>query len=322
MANLSFNTEFLEATKASAGMSLPVMDDPKAHREMHDTFILEKVKAIPHIPTIKERKHEIVSIDGTKIAVHRFEPSIVHEPLGLQPAAVYVHGGGLIAGSIATCRHTIEKIVQASGIQIFAVEYRLAPEHPFPAAVEDVSATIQWLQSNATSLHVDPARIGLFGSSAGGGIAAGAALLARDKPFDYPIARLILQYPMLDDRTTFGDDHALTQFVNWNVRLNDMGWRAYLGGRDRNQRDDKIPIYAAPGRAQSLEGLPPTYVEVGGLDLFRDETIAFVAKLARANIDVEFHLYPGVTHGFESIAPDIRLSKESDGNRERILKSL
>lgn len=321
MANLMLDPEFFEATKALGKMTLPVMDDPKAHREMHDTFILEKVKAIPRIPTITETRLEVVSLDGTKVAVHRFEPSGIHEPLASQPAAVYVHGGGLIGGSIATCRHTVERTAHVASVQIFAVEYRLAPEHPFPAAVEDVYATIQWLQSNAPSLHIDPARIGLFGSSAGGGIAAGTALLARDKPFDYPIARLILQYPMLDDRTTFEDDHALVQFVNWNVRLNDMGWKAYLGA-DQKERDDKTCIYAAPGRAQSLEGLPPTYVEVGGLDLFRDETIAFVGRLACANNDVEFHLYPGVTHGFESIAPEIRSSRESENNRVRILKRL
>ena len=233
----------------------------------------------------------------------------------------------MIAGSVPVFRPLIARNAKAFGVQVFAIEYRLAPEHPAPAAVQDVVAAFQWMQGHAAELGVDPARIGLWGSSAGGGIAVGAALYMRDRKvelggegFVMP-ARMILAYPMLDDRTSLADGDALHEFLGWTTQQNELGWRAYLGGRSREEREKEgVSIYAAPGRAEDLSGMPRTYVDVGGLDLFRAETTELVGKLVRANVDVEFHLYPGVIHAWEGMAPGIRVSKEALANRSRALK--
>lgn len=317
-SNLSFDPEFWEIYKPLSGFKKPIIEDPIKFREFHESILKERLGKVPRVPGIAETKHEIASLDGTKITVHRFVPQTQQSATTPQRAVVYLHGGGMILGSVDVFRPLIEAYAAQSDVQVFAVAYRRAPEHPAPAAVEDALAAVQWLQAGAAGFGVDPARIALFGNSAGGGLAAGAALMARDRGLSPPLARLILNYPMLDDRTALPADHPLHEFLFWTQRENDMGWKAYLGGREKGQRDD-VSIYAAPGRADSLEGLPPTYICIGGLDLFKQENLEFAAKLAKANNDVEFHLFPGVPHGWEGMAPLISVSKEAAESRRRAL---
>jgi acetyl esterase/lipase len=197
-------------------------------------------------------------------------------------------------------------------VPILAVDYRLAPEFPDPVPVEDCYAALQWLADNASSLGVDPARIGVMGDSAGGGLAAGLALLAHDRGGP-AIARQILIYPMLDDRTTTPDPN-IVPFAVWTYDDNVTGWGAYLG---EAAGTDAASVYAVPARRQDLSGLPPAYIDVGVLDVFRDEDAAYATALARAGVSVEFHLYPGAPHGFEAIAPASDIGSRALADRAR-----
>lgn len=213
---------------------------------------------------------------------------------------VFVHGGGMIMGSIDSNHLTVSRYVERTGITALAVGYRLAPEHPFPAQQDDVIEAIAWAHSHAGELNIDRAHIGLVGESAGGGIAAGVSLRLRDAG-EHPIACQLLVYPMLDDRTNSAGSIA-SKFLTWTVADNQTGWNALLEGKAGS---DEVSPYAAPARATDLVGLPPTYVEVGTLDLFRDEDETFAKNLEAAGVEVEFHLRVGAPHGFEVFSPEL-----------------
>ncbi|KAH6652465.1 Alpha/Beta hydrolase protein [Truncatella angustata] len=272
--------------------------------------------AIPYPQGMKESTHTITSLDGSSIAVRRLLPVSAGTQPGAQRAAVWAFGGGFFSGSVDVCVRVAAELAEMSQTQIFAVDYRLAPENPFPKAVEDMYATIVWLQANASSFNVDPSRIVVVGQSAGGGLAAGTALMARDKGLEPPLAGQILKYPMLDDRTTIDESSPLWKHLSWTVEFNDMAWNAYLGA-ERN--DENVSPYAAPARVRDVSRLPRTFIDAGGLDLFRDENVAYAARLAAANVDVEFHLYPGVPHGYDGMAMQIRVTKEANANLSRFL---
>jgi acetyl esterase/lipase len=232
---------------------------------------------------------------------------------GRGSAVVYLHGGGMIGSSVDLYDRTIAGYVADSGVPMLAVDYRLAPEHPHPTPVEDCYAGLAWLTAHAADLNVDPARIAVMGDSAGGGLAAGTVLLARDRGL--PVARQILVYPMLDDRTT-KDDPALASLAGWSADDNFTSWHALLG--DAVGGPDVSP-YAAPARARDLSGLPPSYVEVGELDIFRDESIDYARRIAAAGGSVELHVHPGCPHGFELIAPDSAVARRARADRLRVL---
>lgn len=213
---------------------------------------------------------------------------------------VFAHGGGMIAGSIAGSQATVARYVDQTGIPALAVGYRLAPEHPFPAAQDDIIEAIAWAYSHAGELNIDRAHIGLVGESSGGGIVAGAALRLRDAG-EHPIACLLLVYPMLDDRTSSAGMIA-SKFLTWTLADNATGWNCYLEGQAGMPG---VSAYAAPARTIELSDLPPTYIEVGTLDLFREEDEAFARNLRAAGVDVEFHLRHGAPHGFEVITPEL-----------------
>ncbi|KAK3319742.1 Alpha/Beta hydrolase protein [Cercophora scortea] len=268
------------------------------------------IETVIHIP--------IPSSPDTTIALHRFTPST---PPSSAPTAavVYAHGGGMIAGAAAHSRPALVPLVLATSATFYSVEYRLAPEYPFPTPVEDVYTALEWVRDHAADENIDPSRIGLVGDSAGGGLAAGAALMARDRAFTPPVAKLVLIYPMLDDRTSIPPDHPLAALpMIWTDASNKLAWAAYLG----TSGDEEVSPYAAPARAGSFAGLPRTYIDCGGLDLFRDENLAFAAGLARANVEVEMHLYPGVGHGFDFLAPGTPVARAAAENRLRALKRL
>jgi acetyl esterase/lipase len=233
------------------------------------------------------------------------------------PAALYLHGGGMILGSVALYDGPVARYVSASGVPMLSVDYRLAPEHPHPVPVNDAYAGLVWLSEHATELGVDPGRIAVMGDSAGGGIGAAVALMARDRSGP-ALAGQILVYPMLDDRTTVPDPE-LAPFVTWNYDDNLTGWTALLG--DQIGGPDVSP-YAAPARAADLARLPPTYLEVGQLDLFRDEDLAYARRLGDAGVDVEFHLHPGVPHEFDTYGWDTDVARRAVADRLRVLGSL
>ena len=219
----------------------------------------------------------------------------IYRPRGdetVRPAALYVHGGGFIAGDLDSEDVRCVRFANEAGCVVVSVEYRLAPEHPYPAALDDCYAVLCWAATSAAALGVDPTRIGVAGASSGGNLAAATALLARDrgKP---PVAFQLLVYPTLDDRL----QSASVQFVGTPmvdgsdcVRC----WNSYLGA----DRSDVSP-YAAPARAIDLRGLPPTYVMTAELDPLRDEGIEFATRLLAAGVSVDLHQFAGAFHGFD-----------------------
>jgi acetyl esterase/lipase len=233
-------------------------------------------------------------------------PVRVYRPAGARPAApvvLWIHGGGYIFGSGLTEDARLNGWADSFGCVIVSVEYHLAPEHPYPAPLEDCYAALKWTAGHAAELGVDPSRIVVVGQSAGGGLAAGLVLLARDRG-EVPISYQLLIYPMIDDRNVTPSSRL--NAVVWSPGANVLGWRAYLG--DLYGRDG-VPIYAAPSRATDLSGLPPTFIGVGTLDVFRDEDVAYALGLLAAGVETELHVYPGAPHGFEMITPDAAVAR-------------
>jgi acetyl esterase/lipase len=248
------------------------------------------------------------------------EPRVVvrvHTPRDLRmPAAcVYsIHGGGYVIGSYEMDDSLLDGWCNALGCVGVSVEYRLAPDTPYPGALDDCYAGLEWTVAHARELGIDPARVGIAGVSAGGGLAAALALLARDRGGP-AIAFQLLQCPMLDDRQTSVSSRA-GDLIVWTRESNSFGWRSYLG--ERYGRDD-VPAYAAPARADDLAGLPPAMVIAGGADGFRDEDVDYATRLNQAGVPTELHVYPGACHGFNLLAPDAAVSKQSAHNIERWL---
>ncbi|MFG1696586.1 alpha/beta hydrolase [Nonomuraea sp. NPDC049309] len=238
------------------------------------------------------------------------------EPGENRPALYWIHGGGMIIGKPDMDDGMIAEYVERLGVVAVSVDYRLAPEHPHPAPVEDCYAGLAWTVKNAAELGIDPSRVAVGGASAGGGLAAATVLLARDRGGP-DVAFQLLVCPMLDDRNVTPSSHEFTDAVVWPRSANLYGWKALLG--DRMGTDD-VPPYAAPARATDLSGLPPAFVDVGELEVFRDECIGYAQRLAQAGVSTEFHLYPGAFHGFDMMVPDAELSRRARAAREAALK--
>lgn len=250
------------------------------------------------------------------IRVLSYRPTKVQAPL---PAILHAHAGGFVMG--APEMTDIDNRLLAHDLQcaIFSVDYRLAPESPYPAAMQDVYSVLAWLHDNADTLGLDSKRIGIKGESGGGGIAAAVALYTRDQNGP-KLAFQHLIYPMIDDRTAVRTDlpaHAGEFF--WTQEHNLFGWESLLGA---TPGADDVSPYAAAARAQNLSGLPRTYISVGDLDLFCEENIEFAGRLSRSGVPVEMHVYPGAYHGFRAVA-HARVSRQADrDSREALRRAL
>lgn len=215
---------------------------------------------------------------------------------GLRPCIFHIHGGGYITGDARGNEATHRPLVADLDCVIVSVNYRLAPETPHPGPVEDCYAALAWTFRNAGELGVDAGRIGVMGESAGGGLAAALALLARDRG-EYRLAFQHLIYPMIDDRTCLETDpHRYVGEFVWTRAANLFGWTSLLGGPPGGA---DVSPYAAASRAETLDGLPPTFLATGALDLFLEEDLEYVRRLTRAGVPVELHVYPGAYHGFQ-----------------------
>lgn len=215
-------------------------------------------------------------------------------------ALLHIHGGGMIIGSAKVMQHFPASLALTLGIPVASVEYRLAPEHPFPAPQEDCYTALQWLAKAAPELGVDPRRIGVTGESAGGGLAAAVALMARDRGGP-ALAAQFLTYPMLDHRT--GSDRCrwhnpMTGEFVWTRQANQVGWEALRGGYEPV---DSRKGWFSPALADDLSGLPPSWIGTGSLDLFFDENLDYARRLVMAGVPVELHSYPGAIHAFTAM---------------------
>ena len=245
-------------------------------------------------------------IDGpeSKLLVKIYEPA--HRIKEKLPAVYWIHGGGYVMGHPDGDDLLCESFVNEINCVVVSIDYRLAPEHKYPAAIEDCYAGLKWTADNKDELLIDASKIAVAGASAGGGLAAALALMARDKKGPH-IAFQAPLYPMLDDCNTTPSSYEINEEnmpKAWNREANIIAWKMYLGENTKGE----VSPYAAPARAENLEGLPPAYIFIGQLDPFRDETIDYVKKLSMAGVPVEFHLYPGCFHGFDSIFNDAEIS--------------
>jgi acetyl esterase/lipase len=221
----------------------------------------------------------------------------------------------MVIGSMDIYDKLPTEYVADSGVPMLSVDYRLAPEHQHPVQVQDCFAALTWLHEQAGEYGFDPARIAVMGDSAGGGLAAGTAIAARDR--GTPVARQILIYAMLDDQNVEPDPE-LVPFAGWNYEDNRESWDALLSGR---RGTAEVSATAAPARLADFSGLPPAYIEVGELDIFRAENVEYAQRLWRAGVSCELHVHPGVPHGYDGVARNADLGRRSRADRVRSLLS-
>lgn len=263
---------------------------------------------------VRAEERKVPGPDGAPdVTLHVFRPATGSGPW---PVLYNVHGGGMISGSALSEVAQYLPYVAEGLAALVTVEYRLAPEHPDPAPIEDCYAGLTWTARHAADLDLDPDHVVVVGASAGGGLAAGLGLLARDRGFP-ALTHQVLICPMVDDRATTPSSQMLDGVGVWDRSSNLYGWTALLG--DRRGGPD-VSIYAAPARAQDLSGLPSTYVDAGGAETFRDEAISYAQRLMQAGVLVDLHVWGGGFHGFDMLYPQAALSRASLATRDEYIR--
>ena len=295
------DAEYREALEAMPPGGLDLADIAAARAGAAARRAQMPVAELPDTVAIEDRY--VPGLDGAPdVMVRLYRPASLPASA---PALYWIHGGGMVLGDVAMSDPYCADVAERLNVLVASVEYRLAPEHPFPAPLDDCYAGLAWFASAAAELGVDRSRIAIGGGSAGAGLAAGLALMARDRGA-VDVCFQLLVYPMLDDRNTTPSSHAVTEPRVWNRGSNLAGWDAYLAGQ---AGAEDVSPYAAPARATDLAGLPPAYIAVGTLDLFVDEDIAYTQALSAAGVPVELHVYPGAFHGSPSLVPGAALSQ-------------
>jgi acetyl esterase/lipase len=254
---------------------------------------------VPHRPELDEvevaERHVPGSDGAPDVRVLVYRPRGTARPL---PGLLWIHCGGYVLGSADRVDMCVRNLVAKVGCVAVSVDYRLAPETPFPGPLEDCYAALRWLHSSAAELGVDASRHAAGGDSAGGGLTAALAQLARDRG-EVPLVFQLLLYPMLDDRTCTSSDLSphVGEFI-WNNDSNRFGWTSLLG---HAPGEVDPPAYAVPARTEYLGGLPPAWIGVGALDLFLDENVEYARRLMRAGVPTSLHVYPSAYHGFDVV---------------------
>ena len=291
---------------------------PTFHRDLAVARFIPKLSVTPRLLPLMRQTPPVppapddVRIDELTVAGPLWAPDVRirrYDPVGRSaatPALLWIHGGGYLLGTPEQDEQSSIGFARELGIPVFAVRYRLAPEHPSPAGLEDAYAALCAIALDAEALGVDPARIAIGGASAGGGLAAALALLAHDRGEVRPAFQLLV-YPMLDDRTVVRDDHVVPGVRGWTPKSNRFAWTAYLGG-EPGAAD--VSPYAAPARRDDLSGLPPAWIGVGSNDLFHDEDVRYAARLAEAGVPCELVVIDGAFHGFDAILRRAGVSRE------------
>ncbi|HSS32752.1 MAG TPA: alpha/beta hydrolase [Solirubrobacterales bacterium] len=288
--------EGLDAFIAATGPGgLAAIDDPVQRRAVF-LELMEAGAAAPDASVATE-DHLVPGPPGApELRLRSYRPRDAEDAL---PAVYYIHGGGMVIGAIETEDAITRWLCGAVGCAAVSVEYRLAPENPHPAPVEDCYAGLVWTAANAERLGIDPDRIAVYGGSAGGGLAAATAIVARDRGGP-PLAFQMLLYPMLDDRSCTPSCREIDDIGIFDGWASEEGWRALLGER---WATDAVDPAAAPARSTDLSSLPPTWIDVGELDSLRDESVEYGLRLMQAGVATDLRVYPGVFHAWEFFVP-------------------
>lgn len=276
------------------------VQDEREQNESRSKLNVEEIRAAGH--------------DGSnEIRIKVYRPGVKSKAM---PCVYHIHGGGMILGGIDGEDDQMQQLSDRLESIVTNVEYRLAPENPYPAGVEDCYAGLQWVFDHAGELMVDQRRIGIMGESAGGGLAAAIALMARDRGHPRILFQCLVS-PMLDDRNITPSSKEFSGvWPLWTRELNILGWKALLG----NLSGAEVPEYAAPSRARNLANLPPSYIETGQLEGFRDEDVEYALRMMRSQVPVELHVYPGAYHSWYADAPGAALSVRAFADRTEWMK--
>jgi acetyl esterase/lipase len=255
---------------------------------------LPVIRALTRLQALRSPKDVDVAGLPSGISVRLHRPPHLDSAGG---ALLWIHGGGYVIGSAAQDDRLCRRFADRLGVPVAAVDYRLAPKHPYPAALEDCYEALAWL----TRLPgIDPTRVAIGGASAGGGLTAALALLARDRGEMAPLFQLMV-YPMVDDRSCDRPGLRNRRYRMWNPNTNRLGWTAYLNGAD--------PQVAVPSRHDDLSGLPPAWIGVGTLDPLYDENVEYARRLKEAGVACDLDIVTGAFHGFDIVAPAAGVSR-------------
>jgi acetyl esterase/lipase len=309
------DTELKKPIQMMLSQSPPMsFDDIPGARAASKKMMASMKMQMPVITDVITEDRRIPGPEGSPdIPVRIYRPK---KQSGLLPALLWKHGGGYMFGDIDQEDLTNTQLTLAGECVVVAVDYRLAPEHHYPAPLEDCYAALKWLAVHAGELEVGRSRIGIGGASAGGGLAAGLALMTRDRA-EVDIIFQLLVYPMIDDCNTSPASDTLPDTILWTRTANLIGWRSYLGCEPGSEG---VPVYAAASRATNLKGLAPAYIAVGDLDLFAREDIEYARRLIAAGVPTELHVYPGGCHAFDGMVPGADISKRFVADINRALK--
>jgi acetyl esterase/lipase len=304
------------AEQAAAALA-PARGDWKTLRQAGEVGQAYLATLVPPYSGVQTATFHATTTDGASIELRWYIKPAEQAAAEPGPAVVYAHGGGMVLGTLDLYDELISWYVDRTGVPFLSVGYRRAPDEGTGTALSrDVFAGLTWLLTTASELGVDPARVAVMGDSGGGAPAAGAAILARDRGI--ALARQILVYPMLDDRNQTPDP-GRAAYLTWTYDNNHTAWSAVLG--DQLGTDGVSPV-AAPARLADYAGLPPAYIDVGDLDIFRDEAIAYAQNLARAGVPIELHVHPAVPHGWERFAPNSSSARRAMADRARAVASI
>ncbi|VUC34867.1 unnamed protein product [Clonostachys rosea] len=302
----------------------------------HDAYPLPAVLSLELLPAIRpqlDAAYTVESVlgdrpfihqveyaegsDGHKVPLAVFTPKSATDKAGSRPCIYFIHAGGLILSNRYCGVGEVLGVAEEISATVVSVEYRLVPEHPAPAALDDSFQGLTWVHENAAKLGIDPANIAVWGSSAGGGLAAAITLLARDRKSQVKPRGLLLNTPMLEDKIDEAENKVFSGEAAkiWSAESNVIGWKAYLGDDAANSANP----YYVPARAADLSGLPPTFLDVGTAELFRKPVVRFAEKIWESAGDVELHVWPGAFHSSDFVVPDAAVSKKSLAARKAFI---
>jgi len=306
--------ELIEAIDPYPSVHAPIASLEEVRTELRRMLAAAPVPCDPRVQRLEVQVPAGPGAPNVRLLVY-----VPRQPCRARPAVLHIHGGGYVVGAPEFAESANTQLAADLGCVVASVDYRLAPEHPYPAALQDCHAALRWLHEQSDALGVDPRRVAVKGESAGGGLAAALALYARDQGGP-SLCFQHLTYPMLDDRTGLGPDpHPYAGDFVWTPERNRLGWEALLG---QPPGASDVPGWAAPARATDLRGMPPTFICVGALDLFLEENLEFGRRLTRAGVPLELHVYPGAFHGFGA-AVQARVSRAAArDSREALRRAL